>query len=267
MKENIIDKTTKQLQAQTRQKWRDANVKISKELRDIIHGYIMSDGYVSPSGSLQVDQSLAQQKFVEWLYEKLAPVRTDTPISDVTRTDVRTGSKTFSKRFFTRTLLKGFRNMWYKQDTSVSTHPSSSSAAVHKDMWAGQLDCTACRRGTLGLIGKVKYIKRLPQSIKCFFNSITITLWFAGDGSNRTDCQGANIEVTAFTTAERLTLKKLFKQKFGIPVQINKAGVSKAGTPQWNLAINADNYQKFRKLITQMDLIPKIFPYKLHKKN
>jgi hypothetical protein len=234
-------KTTKQLQAQTRKKWRDANVKISKELRDIIHGYIMSDGYVSPSGSLTVDQSLAQQKFVEWLYEKLAPVRTDKPISDVTRTDIRTGSKTFSKRFLTRTLLKGFRNMWYKPDTSVSKVEVGPSA--------------------------LKYIKRLPKSIQCFFNSITITLWFAGDGTNRTDCQGANIEVTAFTTAERLTLKKLFKQKFGIPVQINKAGVSKAGIPQWNLAINADDYQKFRKLITQMDLIPKIFPYKLHKKN
>lgn len=231
--------TTKQLQEKTRNKWRKANVKISKELRDIIHGYIMSDGYVAPSGSLQVDQSKAQVKFVEWLYQKCAPIRTDTAeIADVVRTDSRSGSKTYSKRFFTRTLLKGFRNMWYKPNIPF----------MEKN-------------------GQVSYIKRLPKSIACFFNSISITLWFAGDGTNRTDCKGANIEVTAFTVAERQTLQKLFFEKFDIAVQINKAGLTKKGTQQWNLAINAADYTKFRQLITQMDLIPTIFPYKLHKKN
>jgi hypothetical protein len=230
--------TTKQLQEKTRNQWRKANVKISKELRDIIHGYIMSDGYVSPAGSLQVDQSEEQAKFVEWLYKKCTPIRTATSvIADVTRTDPRSGSLTYSKRFFTRTLLKGFRNMWYKPNIPFI-----------KD-------------------GKVKYIKRLPKSIACFFNSIVITLWFAGDGTNRTDCKGAHIEVTAFTVAERKTLQKLFKEKFGIAVQINKAGLSKKGTIQWNLAINPADYAQFRQLITQMDLIPTIFPYKLHKKN
>lgn len=229
-------KTTKQLQ--TRQKWNKANVKISKELRDILHGYIMADGYVTPSGSLQVDQSKEQEKFVMWLYEKCASIRTDSPISDVARTDKRTGKKTFSKRFYTKTLLKGFRNMWYKPDIPF----------INKN-------------------GESKYIKRLPKSIACFFNSITISLWFAGDGTKKTDSKGANIEVTAFTPAERQRLKKLFQQKFDIPVKINKAGLSKAGTEQWNLSINASDYQKFRQLITQIDLIPKIFPYKLHKLN
>lgn len=222
-----------QEQLKIRQKWAKANVKISKELRDIIHGYIFSDGYVTPSGSLQVDQSKEQEKFVMWLYDKLTLIRRDTPISDISRTDNRSGKQTYSKRFYTKTLLKGFRFMWYKT--------------------------------TLDKKGNTKYIKKLPKSIACFFNSICISLWFAGDGTKRTDCRGANIEVTAFSTQERYTLKELFKQKFDIAVSINRAGVSRSGTEQWNLAINSNDYDKFRHLITQMDLIPKLFPYKLHK--
>lgn len=220
-------------QVKIRQKWVKANVKISKELRDIIHGYILSNGYVTATGSLQVDQSEKQEKFVMWLFSKLEPIRTNTPISDVIRTDKRSGKKTYSKRFYTKTLLKGFRFMWYKP-------------TIDKD-------------------GNTKYIKRLPKSIACFFNSICVSLWFAGDGTKRKDCRGATIEVTAFTTEERHTLKQLFKQKFDISVTIIRAGVTKSGTEQWNLAINASEYDKFRNLITQMDLIPKLFSYKLHK--
>jgi hypothetical protein len=85
----------------SREKWAKANVKISKELRDIIHGYIFSDGYVTETGSLQVDQSKEQEKFVLWLYNKLEQIRTKSPISDVTRTDKRSGKQTYSKRFYT----------------------------------------------------------------------------------------------------------------------------------------------------------------------
>jgi hypothetical protein len=208
-------------------------VKISKEIRDIIHGYIMSDGYITETGSLQVDQSEKQEKFVMWLYDKLELIRKNTPISDISRTDKRSGKKTYSKRFYTKTLLKGFRFMWYKP-------------IIDKE-------------------GNTRYIKRLPKSIACFFNSICVSLWFAGDGTKKTDSRGANIEVTAFTPAERQTLKELFKQKFNISVNIIRAGVTKSGTEQWNLAINASEYDKFRILITQIDLIPNLFPYKLHK--
>lgn len=222
-----------QEQLKIREKWAKANVKISKELRDIIHGYIFSDGYVTETGSLQVDQSKEQEKFLLWLYNKLEPIRTNSPISDVTRTDKRSGKHTYSKRFYTNTLLKGFRFMWYKP--------------------------------ILDKEGQVKYRKCLPKSIACFFNSVCISLWFAGDGTKRTDCRGANIEVTAFSTEERQTLKKLFKHKFDISVTIIRAGVTKSGTEQWNLAINAIEYDKLRYLLTQMDLIPTLFTYKLHK--
>lgn len=193
----------------------------------------MSDGYLNPSGSLQIKQTEKQRKFVEWLYEKLEPIRTDTPILNEMVLDKRSNKKSYNSRFNTRNLLQGFRFMWYK--------PYKTEEGV------------------------LKYKKSLPKSLDCFFNYICLTLWFAGDGTKILGSQGAKIEVTAFTTDERLRLQELFLKKFNLSVQINRAGKSKKDTEQWTLNINASEYQKFRNLITKIDLIPNIFPNKLHK--
>ena len=79
--------------------------------------------------------------------------------------------------------------------------------------------------------------------------------------------RGAKFEVTSYTTQERKLLKNLFKQKFNISAKILRGGTTKKGNPQWTLAIPAGEYDKFRRLITQMDLIPTLFPHKLCKKN
>jgi hypothetical protein len=217
-------------QLRIKKKWQ--NVKISKELRNIIHGYIMSDGHVSEEGNLVVDQSAQQRKFVEWLYDKLEPLRTNTPIRSNIRIDKRTNTKTYSNSFGTRSLLKGFRAIWYKPYTDQN--------------------------------GNTKYKKCLPKSLPCFFDSTFITLWFAGDGTKMLNQRGAKFEVTALSPEERKQLQVLFKNKFNISIKINRAGKSKKGTEQWTLSINSDEYDKFRELITQMDLIPTLFPYKLH---
>lgn len=77
---------------------------------------------------------------------------------------------------------------------------------------------------------------------------------------------GAKFEVTPFSSDERKTLQKLFKRKFNIEVKINKAGISRANNQQWTLNMNSSEYQRFRSLITQMDLIERYFPQKLHPK-
>lgn len=214
-----------------KKKWKD--IKISQELRDIIHGYIASDGFVRPDGIMTVDQGIDQAKFVDWLYEKLKDLRTENPIKEVPRPQKKAGKTYYSKRFSTRSLLKGFHKMWYQP--SVDNN------------------------------GNTTYIKRLPKKMEGFFSSTFITVWFAGDGTKMRDQRGAKFEVTSLTADERHQLKRLFKQKFNIEVVINRAGNSITGTPQWSLSINTPEYDKFRQLITKMDLIPKIFPYKLHK--
>lgn len=207
------------------------NIRISKELRDIIHGYIMSDGYINKADSLQVENSIDQEKFVRWMYEKLKPLCTDNGPKEVPNRDKRTNR---SIRFYTKAILCGFNSMWYKVETDDS--------------------------------GKQVRRKCLPKSIAGFFSPTFVTLWFAGDGTKETNYRAAKIEVTAFTNEERLLLQSLFKSKLGITTKINRAGFSRTGTQQWVLQIPASEYDKFRDIITEMDLIPTIFPHKLHKK-
>lgn len=223
----------KKTQLKIRNKWRESNIRISKELRNMIHGYIMSDGYISKTGRLTVDQSIKQEKFVEWLYNKLGLLRPDTPIQEVTRCDKRTNTTTHSRRFTTKALLQGYRAMWYKSLTDNE--------------------------------GNITYRKTLPKSLPCFFNSVFITLWYAGDGTKMLNQRGVKIEATAFTAEERLQLQKLFKSKFDISVQINRAGQSSAGNQQWTISINTSEYIKFHNCVTQLHLIPTLFPNKLHK--
>nr|AEX32521.1 putative LAGLIDADG homing endonuclease [Dunaliella tertiolecta] len=208
------------------------NVKITREIRDIIHGYVMSDGYLR-EGQLTVEQNSESSAFVEWLYSKLEHLTTRNGIKDVQRFDKRTNTTTYSKRFFTRRLLKGFNKMWYK------------ASGIHKKT------------------GKPKYVKTVPKSLGCFFSKTFITVWYAGDGTKIIGSRGAKIEATCFNEEQKLLIKELFKSKYDINIHINKAGLSKTGTQQWTFNINSEDYDKFHNIITEIDLIPKLFPNKL----
>jgi len=216
-----------------KKKWKKSSLKISKSLRDILHGYVMSDGYIR-DGILTIDQSVKQKRFITWLYDKFQPIRTSSPLKEVSRIHPKTKRKSRSLRFFTRAVLNGFHHMWYK--------PRVDKKGVRN------------------------YQKKLPKSIDCFFNETFISLWYAGDGTKIIGSVGAKFEVTSFTIEERLKLKALFLTKFNIKTEIISSGLSKKGNPQWALKIPANQYQKFRNLITKQDLIPTVFPYKLHKK-
>ena len=224
----------KEKQNKIKQKWKKSGIKISKELRNIIHGYIMSDGYVNKNGILYIEQNKKQEKFLLWLYSKLELIRSPSGIREYTRIHTKTKGKTYSLRFFTKAILKGFHNMWYMPYKDKNNF--------------------------------IQYKKKLPKSINCFFNEIFISLWYAGDGTKIIGSLGAKFEVTAFTVEERLKLKNLFFNKFDIKTQLIKSGISKKGNIKWSLKIPASEYSKFRDLITQTELIPTIFPYKLHKK-
>lgn len=214
-------------------KWKKLNMKISQELRDIIHGYIMSDGYLKKNGILTIEQGKKQKSFVCWLYKKFEILRSEKKIRLRTRLDKRTNRETYSYIFNTRALLKGFHHIWYKP----------------------------VKKG-----GRVLFQKRLPKNISCFFSISFITLWFAGDGTKMIGQKGAKFEVTSLTNEERQKLQQLFQQKYNISTKILRAGQSQKGTIQWTLSIPAPEYDKFRILINQMDLIPNLFPYKLCKK-
>ena len=220
-------------QLKIRNFWKKRPKLITREIRDIIHGYIMSDGYLNEQGTLQLRQCLDQSKFFDWLYEKLKTIRTETPIHTSKNPDKRTEAVTYSRGFSTRALLKGFHSMWYKPNPNP---------------------------------GKPRFIKKLPNSIKAIMSPTVLTLWFAGDGTKIKESRGAKIEVTSFTVEERLKLQSLLDEKLQLPVEVNKAGTADSGTPQWTINFNAPSYTRFRELITQIDLIENVFPNKLHRK-
>ena len=218
-----------------RTKWDKLNIKITREMRDIIHGYIMSDGYVEESGILTIDQGIDQEKFVKWLYGYLSPI-CKKPVGNASIIQVvertRGNTATYSKRFFTKSVCKGFHKMWYKPFINNN--------------------------------GQTLFKKKLPNNISGFFSPIFLSVWFAGDGTKILGSLGAKYEVTAWSTEERLKLKELFLTKYQIDVNINRAGQSTRGNEQWTLNINSNNYAKFRSLITEISLIEKLFSYKLH---
>lgn len=226
-----MTKKTSQLQIKIKKKWEKLDIQISKDLRDTIHGYMMSEGYIKPKlGVLQVEQGKKQKSYIQWLYQKMAIIRTSYPIQEVNRTRGNTTTK--SLRFYTRNCLHGFRHMWYEENP--------------------------CEKG--------KYQKKLPITIECFFNETFVSVWFAGDGTKILGSRGAKFEVTAFSVQDRKKLQNLFWTKFEIKTVIISSGKSINGTPQWALKIPANEYTKFRNLITKQTLIPTLFPHKLHKK-
>jgi hypothetical protein len=216
------------------------NISISIDLNHIINGYVMGDGYLKPQGTLTVDQGEKQLKFVEWLYEKLKVICVPLlPSSDGKENGMikpvireRNGRITKSYRFNTKAVLKDYYSNWYR--------PVNSSSVIKK---------------------------QLPTNIADMFSPLFITVWFACDGTKIIGSRGAKFEVTSLSAAEREVLKKLFQSKYDISVNIIRSGQSSTGKDQWDLVINSGEYDKFRNLITQIDLIQNLFPYKLHKKN
>lgn len=223
----------KKQQIRIKKKWKNSEIRISKYLRDIIHGYMISDGYIPRnSGCLYVQHSNKQEKFVLWLYNKMKLIRTSYPIQTKIQIHSKTKKQTTKVCFNTRNILQGFRYMWYKDEIDEKTN---------------------------------KYSKKLPNSIDGFFNETFISVWFAGNGTKIINSRGAKFEVTALSVQDRLKLKFLFLKKFNIKTQIISSGISSKGTSQWALKIPASEYSKFRKLIIKEDLIPTLFAYKLHK--
>ena len=209
-------------------------MKITRSLRDTLHGYIMSDGYVK-KGTLTVEQGHKQIRFVYWLYNKFIAIRTQSSVKCVTLTRIgRNGTiKTQSYRFFTRAVLHGFHYMWYQP--------------VLKK-------------------GKRVYKKKLPTRCEGFFSPTFLAIWYAGNGTKVIGSLGVKFEVTCFSVVERLCLKKLFKKKYNISAVIIKSGLSKKKNTLWALKIGAKDYWKFHELVAQHPVILHYFSYKLHKK-
>jgi hypothetical protein len=85
---------------------------LEPETRSVVIGSLLGDGYLGPSGSLQIEHCLAHADYVRWKYEKLAPIAGKPP-RVIERFDSRTAKTYRSMRFFTRSVLKDLRSLFY----------------------------------------------------------------------------------------------------------------------------------------------------------
>jgi hypothetical protein len=86
--------------------------------RSVIVGCLLGDGYLTPNGSLQVEHCLAQAAYTFWKYEKLQTIAGRQP-KLVERHDRRTQTTYRSVRFYTKAVLKAFRDGFYQDRRKI----------------------------------------------------------------------------------------------------------------------------------------------------
>ena len=88
------------------------------EAHSVIVGSLLGDGYLTPNGSLQIEHRLDHASYVCWEYEMLNCVAGKPP-KVVERHDSRTARTYRSMRFYTRSVLKSFRDRFYPDRRKV----------------------------------------------------------------------------------------------------------------------------------------------------
>jgi len=91
---------------------------LSPEARSVVVGSLLGDGYLYPNGTLQIEHRLDHAAYTLWKYEMLKCIA-GRPPSTVERYDSRTGKTYRSMRFYTKAVLKQFRNAFYEDRRKV----------------------------------------------------------------------------------------------------------------------------------------------------
>ena len=153
------------------------------EAHSVIVGSLLGDGYLTPNGSLQIEHSLDQASYVAWKYEMLSSVAGKPPVL-IERLDSRTTRTYRSMRFYTKSVLKSFRDLFYADRRKVL--PSSLGDLLD------------------------------PMAMAVWFMD-------DGGRGARTP-RGLVINTSCFGREEQSLLQALLKAKFGLEVSVHRSG-------------------------------------------
>ncbi len=153
------------------------------EAHSVIVGSLLGDAYLYPNGTLQIEQSLDQLSYVEWKYEKLASIVGKAPVT-VERYDRRTDRVYRSARFYTKALLKPFRDVFYRDRVKIV--PTQVGDLLD------------------------------PMALSVWFMD-------DGGRGARTP-RGLVINTSCFSHAEQVALQSALAERFGVEVSIHKVG-------------------------------------------
>lgn len=152
---------------------------LTNRQKAIIIGTLLGDGYLTSNGSLQVEQK--DRPYVEWKYEELRGIAGKPP-RFILRFDKRTGKNTFAWRFYTRTVLKEYRECFYPQGARV-------------------VPCN---------------IKDLLT------DSLALATWYMDDGGRGGNTpKGMIFTVSGYSSEDQRRLKNCLKTNFGIEITIH----------------------------------------------
>ncbi len=93
-------------------------VDLSQEARSVIVGFLLGDAYLYPNGTLQIEHSLGQASYVWWKYQKLVDIVGKIPVM-IERHDPRTDRVYRSARFYTKAVLREFRDAFYRDRRKI----------------------------------------------------------------------------------------------------------------------------------------------------
>ena len=156
---------------------------IPREAQSVIVGTLLGDGYLTPNGSMQVEHSLGQASYVVWKYEMLKCVAGKPPVL-VERRDSRTMRTYRSMRFYKKSVLSDFRDLFYADRKKVL--PSSLGELLD------------------------------PLAVAVWFMD-------DGGRGARTP-RGLVFNTSCFHRDEQVLLQALLREKFGIEVSVHRSG-------------------------------------------
>ena len=153
------------------------------EAHAVIVGSLLGDGYLTPNGSLQIEHRLDHAGYVDWKYEMLRCIAGKPP-KVIERRDSRTARTYRSMRFYTRSVLKSFRDRFYADRREVV--PSSIGDLLD------------------------------PMAVAVWFMD-------DGGRGARTP-RGLVINTSGFSREEQSLLQNVMKAKFRIDVSVHRPG-------------------------------------------
>ncbi len=156
---------------------------LSPEAQSVIVGSLLGDAYLYRNGTLQIEHCLNHADYTFWKYKRLQSIAGKPPTL-VERYDSRTNKTYRSMRFYTKAVLKDFRNSFYRDREKIV--PSE--------------------------IGNILD----PLAMAIWFMD-------DGGRGARTP-KGLVFNTSCFSMDEQVVLQSVIAEKFGVKVSIHKVG-------------------------------------------
>ena len=145
---------------------RNLRLKLSKRQAEILIGAILGDGYIYPSGKVQLEHSMKGKAYLDWKFQELRNLAYRS-LSTVTRMDKRSGKKYSSCRFWLRQYFISWRKIFYRGKKKFFPR-NLKILPLALAVWYMDDGCFSDKRCTLSTDNfSVRSLRRIKAELKC----------------------------------------------------------------------------------------------------